>query len=501
MKRRAWALTMAVGLAACGGSNVKAPAAAPTEEGVSAATVPAPPAAEATESVEGWVAEQREASEAPLSGYGVSDESADDAKLLALLALDEAFWEDSQWPSLPAGRTSLDTTRPNVFGAVQVSETEIEGQFAAFATTVLEPIPELTQRWLDETAARLPEPGTGFMEELDGVLHQAWWRAAQGQICARLSQFSLGEPCEALPLSEQEAEMQRLADGLILESVFADGIPLDLSGKPTRPLEILVTWTDGSTDAQPVRGIPIAIREGAEWFEAPEQDEPSGKEEAGELETESSEDAAPAVQRESGEDGVARFDFTRKPTDEQRRMGVALDRNALLGSFGESFPELVLSVPFRRVSPEDARIALAVRERWAEGETAHLVNALREELSKSRQAILLGDEESAVLADGVTPDALDTLARLTRGRIDVVVSGDATSQLTSRMGSRSVYHEASTNLTVYDVWSGAPLATVEDSVQALGLGEARAARNALSKLGEALAAKINSALKRPVAAR
>lgn len=490
----AWRLTCALaafGLTSCGGSGAPPPKADPK---VPVDGVGNPVAAPAAEGIEEWLAGQRAAAEATLSGQGVSETSAADARALALRALEAAFWGESEWPSLPP---PIETERPSLFGAVEIAEIERDGQFAAFVRTELEPIPGVAERWLGTLADRSPEPGDGFREALDAVLYRAWSRTAQARICERLVQFGLAESCELLSLSEQEATLQRLADGLVLESVYADGIPVDLSGKPARPLEILATWTDGSSDPMPVSGVPIRVDQGASWFVLPSPPAEDDSAAAGE----SADSAPPTATRTTGEAGVARFEFVQAPSDPSERLGVALDRDALLGSFADSFPELVLSVPFRRVTPDDARIALAVRERWQDAETTHLVSALREGLAKTREATLLDEETTALLEEEITPERLDEIAVLTRGRVDVLITGEATSQLTSRMGSRSVYHEASATLIVYDLWSGARVATLEDRVQALGLGEARAAKNALDQLGEALVEKINSALKRPVAAR
>ncbi|MEO0812254.1 MAG: hypothetical protein AAFY60_05265, partial [Myxococcota bacterium] len=211
-------------------------------------------------------------------------------------------------------------------------------------------------------------------------------------------------------------------------------------------------------------------------------------------------DSTPVSVR-TAELGVATFNFLQQPSDLQSRLGVELDRQALLGSLAESFPEIVLSVPFRRVQPSAARVGLSIRETGADGETTHMVQALQDRLSGSRQVVLLDRDAAALVSDGVTPERMDALAQMTRGRVDLLIIGAASSQLTSRMGSRSVYHEASATLRVYNIWTGEKLSEVSDSQQALGLGESRAAKNALKQLGETLAGKIETALQRPVAAQ
>ncbi|MEL6548383.1 MAG: hypothetical protein AAFQ82_27415, partial [Myxococcota bacterium] len=298
-------------------------------------------------------------------------------------------------------------------------------------------------------------------------------------------------PCEALSNEEGFARLRRLADGLVMESVFSEGIPVAPSGKPSRPLEVLVTWTDGDSDASPVANLPLTVTEGTQWFRAPSSDTGT------ETETE---DSTPVSVR-TAELGVATFNFLQQPSDLQSRLGVELDRQALLGSLAESFPEIVLSVPFRRVQPSAARVGLSIRETGADGETTHMVQALQDRLSGSRQVVLLDRDAAALVSDGVTPERMDALAQMTRGRVDLLIIGAASSQLTSRMGSRSVYHEASATLRVYNIWTGEKLSEVSDSQQALGLGEARAAKNALKQLGETLAGKIETALQRPVAAQ
>ena len=155
MKRLALGLSLA--LASCGGSKAAPPTPAPGDD---------PEPVVATASVEDWLEEQRAASpEGALVGHGVS-ENAEDAKAIALEALEVAFWGEEPWAALPEG-SEIDSGRPSVFDEVSVNETEIEGQFAAFATTAVEPISESAFRWYDAALAALPsEDGEGFAAAL-----------------------------------------------------------------------------------------------------------------------------------------------------------------------------------------------------------------------------------------------------------------------------------------------------------------------------------------------
>ncbi|MEM6531151.1 MAG: hypothetical protein AAF654_00940 [Myxococcota bacterium] len=459
-------------IASCGGGTASKPK-------VSGQTPPAP-SEPLSVKVDDWL---RETVPDPVPtgwiyGTGVAA-SAEDAKRLATIEMREKFWGDSQWPMLAPEVAMFDISPPDLFSAATVEAHESGDDYAVVASMEVQSIGQIVDAALEGHGPTLD----AYRSNRDGIaslvpsLHVLWAAEAKVRVCDRLRALTETEAtCEDETATRDGAliAVTRLMDGLVLEPRFDGGVPVGPDGRPSRPLEVLVTWTDGTSDAAPAPRVPLKVTDGKEWI---------GQQEAA-----------------SGPDGIASLDFGEVLPNPETRIGLELYAEAWAGDLGPLLPELALSIPFRRVTPSTARVGLLIQEVSVDQDTTFLASALQSGLAEARGGdVQLVDETLASIVGTLNPDTLRQLADASRGRIDVLVAGRATSSLASRMGSRSVYHEASATLTLYDVWTGAEITTVERSTQALGLGDARAAKNALRQLGGELVEFVNVALKRPVA--
>lgn len=407
----------------------------------------------------------------------------------AQAVLNERFWGETGWPTLPTDIARVSMTRPDLMAEVDrngLTAEESSGPTGiairvndqapntAIASIDLSSLDNRFGLWMQ--SIELPpseDSAANFRDQLIPELHRLWFGAAVQTFYQQLAMHGLPIKPNSEEIESARLSIKRVTDGLLLENRYTDGIPTTVDGVPLRPLEIRVTWSNGRADPFPVKGVPLKITDASEWLEA----------------TKAITDGA----------GIASFDFADTAPNTDSPIGLELDADALAGSLAEYLPGFALSVPFRRITPNTARIAILVTEGWGEQQTAHLGRSLELGLSRGNEVVPVAEEWVGIIETGM-PDAFAQLADSSRGGIDILITGQATSALSSRMGSRSVYHEAHATLTLHDVWSGREISVLEQSAQALGLGDARAAKNALTQLGRDLVEPVKLALKRPVAA-
>ncbi|MEL6341121.1 MAG: hypothetical protein AAFP04_00575 [Myxococcota bacterium] len=455
---------------ACGGGSQNTPAqSGPSSTNTSSSDEPS----EST--LESWFEQHDVTSPEILAGRGV-DPDPESAKRIAQKALEDDFWGEIAWPVLPAGLAEFATERPSFFVDVEIEQAQFDDNHAVVASARLDGVGEIAERWLGEIDSSLPAPASadnGFRTRFAAAAHSAWFAEASTLVCECLARHGIDIECGSGESSPARAELRALADGLVIEAQVQGGVPLDPAGRPLRPLEVAVNWTDGRQDAQPARDVPLMITDGIEMVQN--------------------------ANATSDVDGIARFPFVTSNLEQGRGIGVEVDRVGMLGDLSDTISEIALSIRLRRITPGTAKIAIQVIERGSDPGSEHLAETLELGLRERRDSdvVRISSEEDVA----TTPSAIKAFTQSNRGRFDILVLGEASSQLTSRMGSRSVYHEATAELTLFDAWSGEPITTVKGTAQGLGLGESRAARNALKKLGELMVDDIVLALKRPVAQR
>lgn len=77
-----------------------------------------------------------------------------------------------------------------------------------------------------------------------------------------------------------------------------------------------------------------------------------------------------------------------------------------------------------------------------------------------------------------------------QGKLDILVLGSVHTAFANRMGARSVWHQATGVVQVYDMWTGQRIAEHTRDVQAVGLGDAAAATKAVGELMRLVAADV-----------
>ncbi|MEL7372561.1 MAG: hypothetical protein AAFN74_26790, partial [Myxococcota bacterium] len=164
-----------------------------------------------------------------------------------------------------------------------------------------------------------------------------------------------------------------------------------------------------------------------------------------------------------------------------------VDAEGLLGAEAGLWANLpTLDIGFRLVTEKTARVALYFTET---GGVHHGRDALRDRLK------VLGLPETRALdpkfenffSEGAPDTArLRSLADAADGHIDLVAVSDMRSEFAGRMSRRSVWHEATGQIVVYDLWSGAQLGPVQGTEREAGIGEKAASAKALSALGDRL---------------
>jgi hypothetical protein len=351
------------------------------------------------------------------------------------------------------------------------------------------------QDWLDhppEAETRDAGTPTGMLRAaLDFLDFQQ--RGAWG--CER-QRTLVGTECEVTDTTMGRRQVAAVAAELRLEPALDGGIPVRPGGRALLPATVRARWRNGAGETVPWPDLPLR-------FEAPD----------GVLASHSA--------RTDGE-GHAEVAFVQSPPGDLR-VRVTVDREALLGTLQELWPEVSVELGLRPVTLASGRLAVYLVESIAnvapqetddpDGDgrgdgtqdepgdpagaaTGAVVQTL--EARGHRASRALGPDDARRLQHARGPDlvaALRAIAVEARGGIDHVAIGEARSDFASRMGARSVWHEAMGMITVYDAWSGEEVTTLERSARARGIGDRHAGRNALRALGNVIGDAIAELLR------
>jgi len=314
--------------------------------------------------------------------------------------------------------------------------------------------------------AAVPAPLVESLNEL----HQAYLDSI---VCQR-RQALLEVPCSLPADADVGPRLRELAQTVRLQPVYQDGIPLDASGHPLRPLTVRAEHSIRAGEWVPLPGLPVAVEqsEGTSVIAAP--------------------------QAISDGDGVVRVSLTEGSTWPEG-LRVVVDRQRLLGALAELWPVQDLLLMGRRTSLRRWCLAATVR---VQGQTAPqqvLTSSLQRELGRrgargmfslpSDVAQRLRSESQSQLAA-----SLPALADSWAGRVDVLIRVELDSEFASSMSAYHMWYEARGNVEVYDVWTGRRLTTQETTVTASGVGDDRADRAAQTRFAAQVAEQLVSAL-------
>jgi hypothetical protein len=256
---------------------------------------------------------------------------------------------------------------------------------------------------------------------------------------------------------------------LKLRLLYSGGVPLDGGGQPIRPIRIAVELVPVNGARVRVSGVPLlaATPAGVQVLEAAE-----------------------AVSDDAGVVTFALAAGAAWPEDLQ----VVLDRERMLGPLAELWPELELRITGRPAQPP--RWSAMVTERVkgkvvTDGVFATSLNKRIRDRSGAMATLPLdAPARLASVRAGELPRALPVLADTWEGRVDVLLVGTIESEFASTMSANRVWYEARARIVAYDVWTGAQLATIEDTVTAAGVGDERADREARGQLADKLADRL-----------
>ncbi|MEM6734278.1 MAG: hypothetical protein AAF658_22125, partial [Myxococcota bacterium] len=179
MRHSASAFGLSVALLACGGGGAGNAPARPADASPS---IPVETTS-STLTVAAWIEEQESVVEdGTLMGLAVKA-TAEAATTGAMEHLEQAFWGESEWPTLPARYSTVETSRPDVFKRMPTTATEVEGQFATVERVPVSEVSAHATQWLVETEARLPSDLDGFSGALETSAYQAWFSSARSVLC------------------------------------------------------------------------------------------------------------------------------------------------------------------------------------------------------------------------------------------------------------------------------------------------------------------------------
>ncbi len=307
--------------------------------------------------------------------------------------------------------------------------------------------------------ARLAEPARFGM--IEGMAPIAQVRRAVAKlehatfhhaVCARHPELAT---CPAPALEPLEKALASLAPRVTVSLTHAGGIGYRPGEAARRSVSAAAAWETELGYDQAFVDLPLVARQAGVVFEQGQTDA-KGRYKSGT----SLQPAAPGS------------------------FSVAVNRQALLGRFEALWPEVEASAPLRQLTALTARVHLGFTEKVSGAPTRFATDAMARSLKERRVAVAdLAPELKARLAKERAADA-------SAGDIDVLVIGEVESHFASRMGARSVWHNATASLTLIDAWDGTELGRASDSTQAVGIGDDDAAARALEQLGGRLAEKI-----------
>ncbi|MEM7675666.1 MAG: hypothetical protein AAF449_06645 [Myxococcota bacterium] len=293
---------------------------------------------------------------------------------------------------------------------------------------------------------------SGHLESLVTTLR---YGRAQAFVCARRMAVTTST-CTPTSVEPAREAVRAFGKALVLRPHFSKGVPYRPVVGPQAPVATQVMWKAPGHAAVPIRGVPVAFT-GA----------------SGDHRVQSN--------------GKGRADWALKTVEADARIGARFDAEALLGPEASLWSDLPgIEIGFRVVTEKTARMALYFTET---GGVHHGRDALRDRLKRLGlpAPVALDPKFEKFFSEGL-PDAarLRSLVDDTDGAFDLVAVSDMRSEFAGRMSRRSVWHEATGQIVVYDLWSGAQLGPVQGTEREAGIGESAASAKALAALGDRL---------------
>ncbi|MEM9492060.1 MAG: hypothetical protein AAGC55_23135, partial [Myxococcota bacterium] len=271
----------------------------------------------------------------------------------------------------------------------------------------------------------------------------------------------LEDPCQPVALDEVAAEVAAVAARVRLRSAYFGGLPVTGDGRSLRPVTVVAELSVGG-GARALEGLPLSVERGA-------ADRPEAQ----------PDESASAVTEANG---LARFPDT-LGAEWSAGGRVVVDRQALLGPVAELWPDTAVAVPGRSVGkrrwllysiervqgrPASARIFASTMYK------AYPARGAEPAYPAGRSSLADLHGRSAAEIATALGQRLPSLADRWQGAVDIAVVAEVDSDFVRRMGAHRMWYEARARAVVYDVWTGRPLTTIEESIEASGVGDSRA---------------------------
>ena len=284
----------------------------------------------------------------------------------------------------------------------------------------------------------------------------AYYRAGSF-VCARQAEITTTPCTETFDIKVVRDAIAEFGNSIRVQEKWSGGVPYRDGIGPLADVTVRATVKPRSIPALPLTGLPVA-------FKGPDAE----------------------AKATTNDDGLAHW--ATKTIEPSSKVAVRIDAETLLGPDASLWAKLpVLEVGYRPVDATSVRLAMFLQESTSgdnglRGMTARIATA-----GLTKFSVLAPALRSMVPKKGApTPEQLRALAAAANGQFDVLVVGEMHSQFASKLGRRTVWHEAQGTVTVYDVWSGATLGPLTATERAKGLGENKASQNALDALGRKL---------------
>lgn len=346
---------------------------------------------------------------------------------------------------------------------VAVSKTHIQQRLDDWAQAQT-PDTELPERHPDgERVLVFGEQVHDARDHLNRLIEHLRYRRAAHFVCqdapVRTSTCSAPDP------RILQDSLQAFTSGIQLRSTPTDGVPYRAGLGALRKITVHATWNSPGRAPEPLAQVPVQVK-------LPNR----------------------TLLSETDADGRVHIPWPNDaPLNATAKARIASSLLAELQSFWADPPSV--DIVLRELRPDRSRVALSIKEASVGRHSTDGSERLRQGLLSAGWAAVYYLDEGRTPAQPVQAAALSALADQAQGQLDVLLMGDLEVHFASQMGARSVWYEATGELTVYDAWTGRPVAVLKDSARAVAIGEAAAAKAALEALGGQLADKVIAAMR------
>lgn len=362
-----------------------------------------------------------------------------------------------------------------------LQQNEVVGQRAGGGFTASLSAAQVEQV-LDEVGRLEPAVDSRLPAAWRPTLSAAFVSERNWLVCQRRQRW-LGVPCAVEPPLADRMALSNLFADVQVAPLLRDGVPVRKDGVLVSPVAVRVTQ-----GTQSVAGVPVQLL-------TSEADNAAATTRAFAPGDELTHIAV------SDEHGLCRF--AAQQLDVGTRAGVAL--TALLGPLAPLVELPPVSVFTRAVDPKRH----VVIELGQGAQRMHVVNRaprLQHELGAAygvTMPALTHEVVRAVQADAVAlPSSRDgmgeglreQIVQATHGSVDYLVLTWGHSEFASQMGAGRTWYEARVGAKIVDVWSGAIVATIEESATGAGMGDAAAEQAALDAAAHQLTPRVQAAL-------